>query len=59
MDERDVRRVAAECGLDVRTVRRVLVGGEHPRSGVTAEAIAAACIRLKVNVKPKQKRGAS
>ncbi len=54
VDEKDVRRVAAESGLDVRTVRRCLVDGEQPRSVVTVAAIHAACIKLGVGWKPKR-----
>jgi hypothetical protein len=46
--EKDVRRVAAESGLDVRTVRRCLVDGDRPRSVATQQAIYQACIKLGV-----------
>lgn len=36
LSERACRLVAALAGLDVRTVRRVLVGGARPRSEATA-----------------------
>lgn len=36
LSERACRLVAALAGLDVRTVRRALVGGARPRSDATA-----------------------
>ncbi len=53
VNEKDVRRVAAEASLDVRTVRRCLAGSP-PRSLVTVAAIHAACIKLGVAWKPKR-----
>lgn len=38
LEEKEVRRLAAEAGLDVRTVRRIL-GGARPRSRATADAL--------------------
>ncbi len=59
VDEKDVRRVAAESGLDVRTVRRWFAG-YRPRSEATTAAIGVACIKLHVKIPPrksKQKKG--
>lgn len=53
VSDKDVRRVAAESGLDVRTVRRCFAG-EPPRSLATVAAIEAACIKLGVSWKPKR-----
>jgi len=49
VDERDVRRIAAEAGLDVRTVRRILAGA-RPRSAATAAAIEAAAKKLRIRI---------
>lgn len=55
VDEKDVRRVAAECGLDVRTVRRWFAG-HRPRSVATTAAIGVACIKLHVKIPTRAKR---
>ena len=56
VSDRDIRRVAADCGLDERTVRRCFAGAP-PRSRVTLEAIERACRNLGVAwSKPPSKR---
>lgn len=56
LEEKDVRRLAVEAGLDVRTVRRIL-GGARPRSQATAAALEAAAKALGIVLwRPKVKR---
>ena len=45
VSEQDMRRIAAEAGIDVRTVRR-LMSGQRARSSVTRAAVAHACAEL-------------